>query len=156
MVIRILNISAANVTFVKGPGIIVSPVGGEYPALAPIVTLYFDLNGSAYAFFPSETLSLGHWEKGENITLMMADRTIIIENGNIVRSFKAPTEIKPAHYITVGTTSKMMNATLEIEKFSLFDEKPRRSEEAVPSMSFVYFLVALDVGAGALVWYKKK
>ena len=156
MVIKILNISTANVTFVKGPGIIVSPVGGEYPALAPIVTLYFDLNGSAYAFFPSKTLSLGHWEKGENITLMLTDRTIILKNGNIVKSFKAPTKIEPTHYITVGTTSRMMNATLEIEKINLFKENQKEIHKTLPSMSLVYFLAVLGVGGISMVLYNKK
>lgn len=31
MVIKVLNVSTANVTFIKGPGILVSPIGGKYP-----------------------------------------------------------------------------------------------------------------------------
>jgi len=156
MTIRILNISTANVTFIRGPGILVSPIGGKYPSLAPIVTLYFDLNGSVYAFFPSKTLSLGEWKKDGNVTLILTDRKITLKNGNIVKSFEAPTEIEPVHYLTVRTTSRMMNATLQIEKFSLFNKKPQTTSNTVTSMSFLYFLVVLGVGVLALVLYKKK
>jgi hypothetical protein len=158
MTIKILNVTTANVTFIRGPGILVSPIGGKYPAMVPIVTLYFDLNGSVYAFFPSKTLNLGKWKKGENITLLLTDRKITLKNGNIVKSFEAPTEIEPVHYLTVRTTSRMMNATLRIEKFSLFNKKPREKENnrIVPSMSFVYFLTVLGVGAVAILLYRKR
>ncbi|WP_297435381.1 hypothetical protein [Thermococcus sp.] len=156
MTIRILNISTANVTFIRGPGILVSPIGGKYPSLAPIVTLYFDLNGSVYAFFPSKTLSLGEWKKGGNVTLFLTDRKITLKNGNIIKSFEAPTEIEPVHYLTGRTTSRMMNATLQIEKFSLFNKKPQKTGNTIPSMSFVYFLVVLGVGVLALILYRKR
>jgi len=156
MVIRILNISTANVTFIRGPGILVSPIGGDYPSLAPIVTLYFDLNGSVYAFFPSETLFLGEWERGRNITLILTDRKITLKNGNMIRSFETPTKIEPVHYLMVRTTSKMMNATLQVEKFSLFSERPQKTGGAVPSMSFVYLLVILGVGVLAIAVYKER
>jgi len=156
MVIRILNISTANVTFIRGPGIIVSPIGGKYPSLAPIVTLYFDLNGSVYAFFPSKTLSLGEWKNGGNVTLFLTDRKITLKNGDVIKSFEAPTEIEPAHYLMVRTTSRMMNATLQIEKFSLFDKKPQTLSNTIPSMSFIYFIMVLGVGVLALAIYKKK
>ncbi|WP_297507963.1 hypothetical protein [Thermococcus sp.] len=156
MIIRILNVSTANVTFIRGPGILVSSIGGKYPSLAPIVTLYFDLNGSVYAFFPSKTFSLGEWKKGGNVTIMLADRKIMLKNGNIIKSFEAPTEIEPVHYLTVRTTSRMMNATLQIEEFNLFDKNPRRNSGTIPSMSFLYFLVVLGMGAVAIVLYKKK
>jgi len=156
MTIRILNISTANVTFIRGPGILVSPIGGKYPSLAPIVTLYFDLNGSVYAFFPSKTLSLGEWRKYGNLTLFLTDRKITLKNGNIIKSFETPTEIEPVHYLTVRTTSRMMNATLQIEKFSIFNKKPQKTNNTIPSMSFLYFLVILGVGAIASVLYKKK
>jgi len=155
MVIRILNISTANVTFIKGPGIIVSPIGGNYPSLAPIVTLYFDLNGSVYAFFPSETFFLGEWERGKNITLILTDRKVTLKNGNIIRSFEAPTRIEPVHYLMVRTTSKMMNATLQVEKFSLFSKRSQETSDTIPSMSFVYFLAILGVGLLAIAVYKK-
>lgn len=156
MVIKILNISTANVTFIRGPGILVSPVGGEYPALAPIVTLYFDLNGSVYAFFPSKALSLGEWKKEGNVTLILTGRKILLKNGNVAKSFEAPTKIEPAHYLTVRTTSRMMNATLEIEKFSLFSKKQRKTSGTIPSMSFLYFIIVLGVGAVAIVLYSKR
>ncbi len=156
MIIKILNVSAANVTFIRGPGILVSPIGGKYPSLAPIVTLYFDLNGSVYAFFPSKTFSLGEWKKGGNVTIILADRKIMLKNGNIIKSFEAPTKIEPVHYLTVRTTSRMMNATLQIEKFSLFNKKPQTTGNTIPSMSFLYFLSVLGVGVLALVLYKKK
>ncbi|WP_457741996.1 hypothetical protein [Thermococcus sp.] len=156
MIIKILNVSTANVTFIRGPGILVSPIGGKYPSLAPIVTLYFDLNGSVYAFFPSKTLSLGEWKKGGNVTLLLADRRIMLKNGNIIKSFEAPTKIEPVHYLAVRTTSRMMNATLQIEKFSLFSEKSQKTSNTVFSMSFVYFLVILGAGVLAFVLYKRK
>jgi hypothetical protein len=156
MVIKILNVSTANVTFIRGPGILVSPIGGKYPSLAPIVTLYFDLNGSVYAFFPSKTLSLGEWKTGGNVTLVLADRRILLKNGNMIKSFEAPTKIEPVHYLMVRTTSIMMNATLQIEKFSLFDKKPRTINNTTLSMGFLYSLVILGVGALALAIYKKK
>ncbi len=155
MVIRILNISTANVTFIKGPGIIVSPIGGNYPSLAPIVTLYFDLNGSVYAFFPSETFFLGEWGRGKNITLILTDRKVTLKNGNIIRSFEAPTRIEPVHYLMARTTSKMMNATLQVEKFSLFSKRSQETSDTIPSMSFVYFLAILGVGLLAIAVYKK-
>ncbi|WP_297459143.1 hypothetical protein [Thermococcus sp.] len=156
MIIQVLNVSTANVTFIRGPGILVSPIGGKYPALAPIVTLYFDLNGSVYAFFPSKTLSLGDWKKGGNITLILTGRKITLKNGDILQSFEAPTEIEPVHYITVRTTSRMMNATLKIEKFSLFDKKPQTTGNTLTSMSFLYFLLTIGVGILALIIYRKK
>ncbi len=156
MIIQVLNVSTANVTFIRGPGILVSPIGGKYPALAPIVTLYFDLNGSVYAFFPSKTLSLGDWKKGGNITLILTGRKITLKNGDILQSFEAPTEIEPVHYITVRTTSRMMNATLKIEKFSLFDKKPQTTGNTLTSMSFLYFLLTIGVGILALILYRKK
>ncbi|WP_297523713.1 hypothetical protein [Thermococcus sp.] len=156
MVIKILNISTANVTFIRGPGILVSPVGGDYPTLAPIVTLYFDLNGSVYAFFPSKILSLGEWKKGGNVTLILTDRKILLKNGNVAESFEAPTKIESGHYLTVRTTSRMMNATLEIEKFSPLNKKQQKASEAIPSMSFLYFLIVLGVGAVAIVLYSKR
>ncbi|WP_456365232.1 hypothetical protein [Thermococcus sp.] len=156
MVIKILNISTANVTFIRGPGILVSPIGGEYPTLAPIVTLYFDLNGSVYAFFPSKALSLGEWKKEGNITLVLTDRKILLKNGNVAKSFEAPTKIEPVHYLTVRTTSRMMNATLEVEKFSLFSKKQRKTSRAIPSMGLLYLLIVLGVGAAAIALYSKR
>jgi len=155
MTIKILNVSTANVTFIRGPGILVSPIGGKYPSLAPIVTIYFDLNGSVYAFFPSKTLSLGEWKTSGNLTLILTDRKITLKNGNIIKSFEAPTEIEPVHYLIARTTSRMMNATLQVEKFSLFNKKPQKTSNTIPSMSFLYFLVILGAGVLALVIYEK-
>ena len=156
MIIKILNVSTANVTFIRGPEILVSLIGRKHPSPAPIVTLYFDLNGSVYAFFPSKTLSLGEWKKGGNVTLILADRTIMLENGNMIKSFEAPTRIEPVHYLAVRTTSRMINATLQIERISLFSKKPQTTGNTIISMSFVYFLMILGVGVLALVVYKKK
>ncbi|MCD6372037.1 MAG: hypothetical protein J7L37_00560 [Thermococcus sp.] len=119
MTIRILNVSTGNVTFMQEPGIIVSPVGGRYPSLGPIVTLYFDLNGSVYASFSSETIDLGRWYRSKNVTIILLDKETNI-NGDVMKSFEAPTEIEPVHYLVVKTTSVMMNATLQIEKSSFF------------------------------------
>jgi len=150
MTIRILNTSTANVTFLRGLGILVSPIGGKYPSLAPIVTLYFDLNGSVYAFFPSKTLSLGEWKRGGNVTLILTDRKITLKNGDVIKSFEAPTKIEPVHYLTVRTTSRMMNATLQVEKVSLFNRQ-QKTRSTVFSMGFVYLLAVLGVGIAAII-----
>ncbi|WP_258083416.1 hypothetical protein [Thermococcus thermotolerans] len=149
--IKITSIDVAeNITFVKGPGIVISPVGGRYPSLSPIVVLYFDMNGSIYAFFPGESVYLGTWKPGSDVTVLLTTRRILLYNGNVSASFEAPTEIEPVSYLTVRTSSVTLNATIAVMKTRAFEGR-KQSLEVIPSVSFVFFAVVTSIGAAGLV-----